>query len=179
MQSLKVVDRSAILRKTERTRMQRTRALRWIGGAIHDNLLSCISALLGICVALLVLPRCEAAPQRSPGNKPPATQGIRHSEVIFARTANPKVYQQYGATLVAWGFRSWSLTGEELTSEWRRQRDLAHHCGYMEQWDEAERGDSPRNENGFLDPLEKHRTGWTDVLKDINPKAVELHEAAN
>lgn len=54
-----------------------------------------------------------------------------------------------------------------------------HHCGYMEQWDEAERGDSPRNENGFLDPLEKHRTQWTEVLRAINPKALELHEAAN
>ena len=54
-----------------------------------------------------------------------------------------------------------------------------HHCGFMEQWDDAERGDSPRNENGFLDPLEKHRTQWTDVLKAINPKSAELHAAAN
>lgn len=53
-----------------------------------------------------------------------------------------------------------------------------HHCGYMEQWDEAEQGDAPRNENGFLDPLEKQRTQCTDVLKAINRKAAELHSAA-
>lgn len=53
-----------------------------------------------------------------------------------------------------------------------------HHCGYMEQWDEAERGDSPRSENGFLDPLENRRTQWTDVLKSVNPKVTKLHEAA-
>jgi hypothetical protein len=54
-----------------------------------------------------------------------------------------------------------------------------HHCGYIEQWDASERGDAPRNENGFLDPMEKHRTQWTDVLKAVNPKAGELHSAAN
>ncbi len=53
-----------------------------------------------------------------------------------------------------------------------------HHCGYIEQWDEAERGDSPRNENGFLDPMEKRRTQWTEVLKAVNPTAAKLHEAA-
>lgn len=53
-----------------------------------------------------------------------------------------------------------------------------HHCGYLEQWDAAERGDAPRNENGFLDPLEKPRTQWTDILKAINPRAKELHSAA-
>ncbi len=50
---------------------------------------------------------------------------------------------------------------------------------YIEQWDESERGDAARNENGFLDLLEKHRTQWTDVLKAINPKAAELHAAAD
>ena len=49
---------------------------------------------------------------------------------------------------------------------------------YIEQWDEAERGDAPRNENGFLDPLENHRTRWTDVLRDINSKAAMLHDGA-
>lgn len=53
-----------------------------------------------------------------------------------------------------------------------------HHCGYLEQWDASERGDAPRNENGFLDPFEKPRTQWTDVLKSINPRAWELHSAA-
>tara|TARA_R110002073_G_scaffold64719_13_gene161940 strand:+ start:9811 stop:10116 length:306 start_codon:yes stop_codon:yes gene_type:complete len=53
-----------------------------------------------------------------------------------------------------------------------------HHCGYIEQWDEAERGDAPRNENGFLDPLENHRIQWTDVLREINPRTATLHDAA-
>ena len=53
-----------------------------------------------------------------------------------------------------------------------------HHCGYLEQWDAAERGDSPRNENGFLDPLERPHAAWTNVLRRINPQAAKLHEAA-
>ena len=53
-----------------------------------------------------------------------------------------------------------------------------HHCGYLEQWDASERGDSPRNENGFIDPFEKYRTAWTDVIKEVNGRAVKLHEAA-
>ena len=53
-----------------------------------------------------------------------------------------------------------------------------HHCGYIEQWDESERGDAPRNENGFIDPMEKLRTQWTDVLKIVNRSAAKLHEAA-
>ncbi|WP_372726130.1 hypothetical protein, partial [Novipirellula sp.] len=50
-----------------------------------------------------------------------------------------------------------------------------HHCGYIEQWDASERGDAPRNENGFLDPLENHRTQWTDVLREKTwrPKFVD------
>ena len=51
-----------------------------------------------------------------------------------------------------------------------------HHCGYLQQWDPAERGDSPRNENGFLDPFENYITEWTDVIRDINAKASKLHE---
>ncbi len=53
-----------------------------------------------------------------------------------------------------------------------------HHCGYLEQWDAAERGDSPRNENGFLDPFEMPRTQWTSILKSVNPQAAKLHESA-
>ncbi|MEM7143642.1 MAG: beta-agarase [Verrucomicrobiota bacterium] len=53
-----------------------------------------------------------------------------------------------------------------------------HHCGYLQQWDEAERGDSPRNENGFLDPFEEEVTVWTDVIRETNLRAAELHEAA-
>lgn len=51
-----------------------------------------------------------------------------------------------------------------------------HHCGYLEQWDAAERGDAPRNENGFLDPFENYRTAWTDVIKDVNARATQIHE---
>ena len=53
-----------------------------------------------------------------------------------------------------------------------------HHCGYLEQWDAAERGDSPMNENGFMDPFENYHTQWTDVIRVVNAKAAELHEAA-
>lgn len=86
---------------------------------------------LSLCFALVLLSQCLAAdpaqvdqPRKSSGD-----ESLKRSEVVFPRTANPKVYQQYGATLIAWGFKSWSLTGEELTSEWRRQRDLAHDAG--------------------------------------------------
>lgn len=75
--------------------------------------------------------QCHAAdpPQKSLANNPSVDERLKRSEVVFARPANAEVYQQYGATLVAWGFRSWKLTGEELTSEWRRQCDLAHGVG--------------------------------------------------
>lgn len=53
-----------------------------------------------------------------------------------------------------------------------------HHCGYLQQWDASERGDSPRNENGFLDPFENYRTDWTDVIRKTNAKAAELHAAS-
>ena len=85
------------------------------------------------------------------------------------------------------GFRTGAKTIEDVAAKYEEMlRGMMstpyyigwHHCGYMEQWDEAERGDSPRNENGFLDPTENHRTQWTDVLKDVNPKAAKLHEAA-
>jgi len=53
-----------------------------------------------------------------------------------------------------------------------------HHCGFMEQWDPSERGDSPMNENGFMDPFENYHTEWTDVIREVNSKAAKLHEAA-
>ncbi len=53
-----------------------------------------------------------------------------------------------------------------------------HHCGCLEQWDPAERGDSPMNENGFMDPFENYHTEWTDVIREVNAKAAELHDAA-
>ncbi|MFK7817753.1 MAG: hypothetical protein AB8G99_03460 [Planctomycetaceae bacterium] len=51
-----------------------------------------------------------------------------------------------------------------------------HHCGYLQQWDASERGDSPRNENGFLDPMETYRTVLTRKVKAINLKAHALHQ---
>lgn len=53
-----------------------------------------------------------------------------------------------------------------------------HHCGCLQQWDAAERGDSPRNENGFMDPFENYHTVWTDVIREVNGRAVAWHEAA-
>jgi hypothetical protein len=53
-----------------------------------------------------------------------------------------------------------------------------HHCGCLEQWDPAERGDSPMNENGFMDPFENYHTEWTDVIRTVSARASELHEAA-
>ena len=54
-----------------------------------------------------------------------------------------------------------------------------HHCGYLQQWDSAERGDSPRNENGFLDPMEGYRVQLTRSVKRINHRAHELHSGSN
>ncbi len=53
-----------------------------------------------------------------------------------------------------------------------------HHCGYIQQWDAAERGDSPRNENGFFDPFENEVTEWTDIIREMNANAAKLHEQA-
>lgn len=50
-----------------------------------------------------------------------------------------------------------------------------HHCGYLQQWDDAERGDSPRNENGFLDPFENYIAEWTYVIREVNGRASQLH----
>jgi hypothetical protein len=53
-----------------------------------------------------------------------------------------------------------------------------HHCGILQQWDAAERGDVESNENGFMDPFENYSTEWTDVMREVNSKATALHEAA-
>lgn len=53
-----------------------------------------------------------------------------------------------------------------------------HHCGYLEQWDQAERGDSPRNENGFLDPFERPHEVWTREIRVANAAAVRQHRGA-
>ena len=51
-----------------------------------------------------------------------------------------------------------------------------HHCGILEQWDTAERGDVSSNENGFMDPYENFHTDLTNVMKKVNSKAIELHK---
>ncbi len=33
------------------------------------------------------------------------------------------------------------------------------------------------NENGFMDPFEKFHSEWTDVIRETNAKAVELHRS--
>ena len=85
------------------------------------------------------------------------------------------------------GFRTGSKSFEEVAALYRETLEGMmrtpymigwHHCGYLEQWDEAERGDSPRNENGFLDPFERPHTIWTDVIREANSAAVRQHEAA-
>lgn len=51
-----------------------------------------------------------------------------------------------------------------------------HHCGYLEQWDDSERGDVNSNENGFLDPFENEYTAWTNVIREGNQQAHTRHE---
>lgn len=47
------------------------------------------------------------------------------------------------------------------------------------QWDDAERhDDSPTDENGFMDPFERHSTAWTDVIWESNSKAEERRRNA-
>ncbi|MDZ8119106.1 hypothetical protein [Pontiella agarivorans] len=53
-----------------------------------------------------------------------------------------------------------------------------HHCGCMEQWDTAARGDVDSNETGFMDPFENYHTVFTDVIRDTNARVNKLHEAA-
>ncbi|MFC2089359.1 beta-agarase [Bacteroidota bacterium] len=53
-----------------------------------------------------------------------------------------------------------------------------HHCGMLQQWDGSARGDVPSNENGFMDPFENYYTEWTDVIKEMNSNAVEMHQEA-
>ena len=51
-----------------------------------------------------------------------------------------------------------------------------HHCGYLEQWDDSERGDVNSNENGFLDPFENEYTACTDTIRETNQRAHALDE---
>ena len=34
------------------------------------------------------------------------------------------------------------------------------------------------NENGFMDPYENYYTEWTDAIKELNHKTIEIHEQA-
>ncbi|MFD2257851.1 hypothetical protein ACFSSA_14305 [Luteolibacter algae] len=58
-----------------------------------------------------------------------ADGSIKRSDVAFANQASPEVYRQYGATMVAWGFRLWELSGKEFYAEWKRGIDEAHGSG--------------------------------------------------
>jgi hypothetical protein len=51
-----------------------------------------------------------------------------------------------------------------------------HHCGILQQWDEAERGDVDSNENGFLDPFENYYESWTTVIRKTNAASYRLHK---
>jgi hypothetical protein len=82
------------------------------------------------------------------------------------------------------GFRTGAKSTQEVAAMYQKylQEIMAtpymigwHHCGFMEQWDEAERGDVSTNENGFLDPFENYYTEWTDVIKTSNKAAIEWH----
>ena len=85
------------------------------------------------------------------------------------------------------GFRSNSTSVEEVAAKYRKylEETMArsymlgwHHCGYLEQWDDSERGDVNSNENGFLDPFENEYTAWTDVIRDANQKVYAQHESS-
>lgn len=87
-----------------------------------------------------------------------------------------------------WGVKGWRTHAkdvEEVASFYKEALEGMmdkpyyigwHHCGSLEQWDEAERGDSPMNENGFMDPYENYYETWTDVIRDVNSKAHKRHE---
>lgn len=91
--------------------------------------------------------------------------------------------QKWGAK----GFRTQAKSLEEVATFYRETLEGMmsapymvgwHHCGYLEQWDEAERGDSPRNENGFMDPFERYHTVWTDVIRESNSMVEAWHRQA-
>ena len=92
--------------------------------------------------------------------------------------------QQWGAK----GWRTKAKSFEEVASFYQETLEgmMAtpytigwHHCGFLEQWDPAERGDSPMNENGFMDPFENYHTQWTNVIRSVNAEAATLHEASS
>jgi hypothetical protein len=83
------------------------------------------------------------------------------------------------------GYRSGARSVEQVAAMYRAYLEETvarpylvgwHHCGYLEQWDDAERGDVNSNENGFLDPFENAYTAWTDVIRQANQQAHGQHE---
>ena len=83
------------------------------------------------------------------------------------------------------GFPSNARSAEEVGSMYRQYLEETvarlymlgwHHCGYLEQWDDSERGDVNSNENGFLDPFENEHQSWTDVIREANRRAHAQHE---
>jgi hypothetical protein len=83
------------------------------------------------------------------------------------------------------GFRTNSTSVEEVADKYRQYLEDAmsqpymigwHHCGYLEQWDDSERGDVNSNENGFLDPFENEYTEWTNVIREVNQNIHRQHE---
>jgi hypothetical protein len=82
------------------------------------------------------------------------------------------------------GFRTGATSLDEVASMYEETMDGMmqtpyvigwHHCGYLQQWDAAERGDSPRNENGFLDPTEGYRVILTRSVREANNQAYDVH----
>ncbi|WP_168565813.1 glycoside hydrolase 5 family protein [Crateriforma spongiae] len=117
------------------------------------------------------------------------------TDMIYQATGKPifngdGCFGYAGSNQQLWGvkgFRTGATSVEEVASLYEDMlRGMMstpyyvgwHHCGYLEQWDAAERGDSPRNENGFLDPFEQPHKQWTEVLQQVNHQAAKLHESA-
>ncbi|MBT3381320.1 MAG: hypothetical protein HN742_27880 [Lentisphaerae bacterium] len=89
-------------------------------------ILRCGLLMGGLASGVLTLPSNAQTEKSMPQLTSPH---LRRSDVAFPQPNSPDVYRRYGATLVAWGFRPWKATGEELTKKWRAQRDAAHKAG--------------------------------------------------
>ncbi|HJN14544.1 MAG TPA: hypothetical protein QGH10_03585 [Armatimonadota bacterium] len=58
-----------------------------------------------------------------------AESHIKRSDVVFPYTASADTYRHYGATVVAWGFHPFNVTGEERARQWRQMADAARGVG--------------------------------------------------
>lgn len=119
---------------------------------------------------------------------------VKITDEVYAATGKP-IFNGDGCYSFAapqqkeWGVKGWRTGAksiEEVAQFYRATLEgmMAtpyvigwHHCGYLQQWDAAERGDSPMNENGFLDPFETKIQTWTDVIEEVNARATSLHGA--